>query len=161
MNGLGLVDSWQFRGAAGTTVAAAMLRTREMVDADIAGDREIVPAPGIRRVQRHQRLPVLGVGHGRRDLRAGLALAAALELAGGDAGDRIVALVPALRRFLARELLLGVLRPRQPRRLREADVEGAAVGGFVRDRSLEHLASVHALVEAELQEGAVPAPALG
>src|SRR6185437_11866059 len=94
------------------------------------------------------------------DLRTRVRVQAAIELPGGDAGDRIVTHAPGLRRLGPRKLPLRVLRSRQPRRLREADVERAAVRRLVRNGAIEHPVPVLVLVEAELDERANPASAL-
>src|SRR6185312_8747143 len=68
--------------------------------------------------------------------------------------------IPALRRFLAGEGTLGMLRSRQPRRLRETQIEGTAIGRLVRDGALEQAVMRLVFVESEMDKGANPAPAL-
>src|SRR5438034_8795762 len=94
------------------------------------------------------------------DLRAAVAPAAAVELAGLHVRDPVVEHSPGLRRLGARVLALGMLRPGQAVGLAEAHVERAAVRRLVRDRAFQDEVAVLLLVEAELDEGADIAPAL-
>src|SRR5207249_7053488 len=141
-------------------VAAAMPRAGELVDADLLGEPDIALALGVGGVQRHQGLPPLGVGVGVDDLGAGAGLAAPIELPRHDARELVIALAPGRRRLAPQILRLGVLRPRQPGRLGEADVERPSVGGLEQYRAVDHLSPVLVLVETELDERADPAPTL-
>src|SRR2546425_10989985 len=154
-------EAGQHRRRLGERVAAAVLRAGELVDPDLGGNRDVVLAEGIGGVQRHVGLPPLGVGVRVGDLGAGVGPAAAVELPGPDIRQLVMAHAPRLGRLRTRVLLLAVLRPRQPGRLREPDIERAAVGGLVRDRPFDHLAVVLGFVEAELDERPDPAAALG
>src|SRR5207247_8129628 len=107
-----------------------------------------------------QGLPPLGVCVGVADVGAGAGLAAPVELPRHDARELVIALAPGRRRLAPRVLRLGVLRPRQPGRLGEADVERPSVGGLEQYRAVDHLSPVLVLVETELDERADPAPTL-
>src|SRR5262245_65974199 len=94
------------------------------------------------------------------DLRTSMRPAATLQLPSPNPRERIKAHIPRLRRLRSRILRLGMLRPRQPGRLREANVERAAVGSLVRYRSLKHLSTFFILVEAKMAERADAAAGL-
>ena len=79
-----------------------------------------------------------------------------------DARQRVATHVPRLRRLRARVLRLGVLRSRQSRSAcAKRMLNAPRLEGLVRYRPFEHLSTVLILVEAELDEGADPATALG
>src|SRR5437867_3285851 len=137
-----------------------MLGAGEQIGPGVRRDRQIARSQRIGGVERHRRLPVLGVSVGVEDLRASVRAAAAIELTCGNPRNGVMAHAPSLRRFGTDELLLGVLRSGQPGGLRETEVEGASVGGLMRYCTFEDPVPVLILVEAKLDERANPATAL-
>ena len=132
-----------------------------MIDADVFGNLQVLVGVRICRRERHTGLPILGAADRVENLRTGVAAPAAIEQPSVDVREAVVRVSPGRRRFLSGELLLGVLRAREARGLREADVQRDPVAGDVRVEPVEHPLAVLILVEAEFHERAQEAPALG
>jgi hypothetical protein len=121
---------------------------------------EVAQTKRIRQTEGLASFPDLERRRHMEDLRAGVRLHAALQDSVGGSGEGV------LRRPVAeRELVGGIqmvgLMPPGPTRLSEADVERRASAADVRIGALEHDAPLFVLVEAEMDEGAHVAAALG
>ncbi len=137
-----------------------MLGARELVDADVVRNVGVAFAGGLGRITRSGGLPVFDVAHGMDDLRTGVGFPAAVEQAARLSGDGIVRAAVGQRRFRSGILLLGMLRPGQAPRLREAHIDVVAYRTDMRLHPLENLPALFVLVEAEVEIGAQQAPTL-
>src|SRR5882762_6778617 len=137
-----------------------MLRARKLIDAHVPWNIDVLPSTRIDGVESAGRFPVLCVTHRVDDLRARVGWLAPIEQAAFLPGKGVEGLAIRERTLRARILLLRVLRPRQPARLRESHVDVVAHRADMRLHAVEDPAELFILVKAKLQKGSEQAPAL-